>query len=278
MILFPPPPRRLRRDYTRRPLLLSAASLVGLALLTVVAGVLAWGLASDLRRERAIWSHGVDASQATYEGTETTQKGVTTYDLDVAYVDAAEKAHHGRMSFETMTSIDRKAEPHVRYDAKDPDAFALNVAVDAAGGRWAYAVVLGGLVPAFAAACVVILRWRAHRAVRVARRCAKDGELVVVDLVFPQPFLLRNGKARYDYLLTRPDGSTHRDAADFDAGRGPLFVAGRLGQRQVLGLESASRRGAVLVLREDLHPLDVAPEEAARIAKEAYEATPGAYR
>ncbi len=278
MILFPAPPRPLRRETTRSLLLHSAASVAGVALLAVVAGLLAWWLTEDLRREQAIWAHGVPASRVTYEGTETRQKAFTTYALDVTYVDQAGKAHRGRVHFDTMVSIDGKAEPEVRYEAGSPDVFALNVAVHAAAGRWAAAIAYGDILPLFLAVCVLVVARRAHRAVNVARRCAKDGRLVVVDLVFPQPFVLRNGKARYDYLLTRADGSTHRDSVDFDEGRRPLFVAGRWGQRQALALESASRRGAVLVLREDLHPLDVAPEEAERIAKEAYEATPGAYR
>lgn len=278
MILFPAPPRPLRRETTRSPLIHFAASVAGVALLAVVAGLFAWWLTGDLRREQAIWAHGVPASHETYEGTETTSKGFTTYSLDVTYVDQAGKVHRGRMRFDTMTSIDAKAEPEVRYEAESPDLFALNVAVHAATGRWAAAIAYAGILPFFLAVCVLVVARRALRAMNVARRCAKDGRLVVVDLVFPQPFILRNGKARYDYMLTRADGSTHRDSVDFDEGRGPLLVAGRWGQRQALALESASRRGAVLVLREDLHPLDVAPDEAERIAKEAYEATPGAYR
>ena len=119
---------------------------------------------------------------------------------------------------------------------------------------------------------------RVRRTVRIARRCARDGMPVVLDLVFPRPFILRNCKARYDYRLARSDGSAHRAFVDFEKDHGPIYVAGRWGKTQILGLESASRRDAVLPLRDDLHPLDVAPGDAERIVREAYEATPDAYR
>jgi hypothetical protein len=70
----------------------------------------------------------------------------------------------------------------------------------------------------------------------------------------------------------------HRAYFDLDEGHGPVVVGGRWGNRQILALASTSRRDAVLPLREDLHPLEVTAEDAERIVREAYEATPEAYR
>jgi hypothetical protein len=242
--------------------------------MAVLGYVFAWLLTSDLRDEQAIWDHGVPATHAAYEGTEVHSRTSTSYSFAVSYVDQSGRQHSGRVSFETFTSFHAQSDPEVRYDPANPDVFALNVAVfDAAWHRWEYGYAYGGLVPFMAAACLVIITMRVHRTMRLARRCALDGKPVVLDLVFPKPFVRRGGTLRYDFRLTRPDGSVHRAFVDFEKGHGPLFVAGSVGTMRILGLESTSHRDAVLALREDLHPLDVSADEARRIAAEACAAT-----
>ena len=138
--------------------------------------------------------------------------------------------------------------------------------------------MVGGLPLGLAAAMVLWAARRQQVRARRMRQCARDGRPVVLDLVFPRPIVLRNKKARYDYRRTNRDGSALRAFADFDPDHGPLFVGGRRGPVQILALQSSTDPEAVIVLREDLRPLDVPEDEAQRIATEAYEATEGAYR
>jgi hypothetical protein len=117
-----------------------------------------------------------------------------------------------------------------------------------------------------------------HRRLRRAHRCARDGRPVALEVVFPRPIAMDNGKVRYDYRLKNLDGSVLRAYVDFESTHGPVFLGGKRGQTHLLAIQSRSDPEALLVVRDDLYPFDLPKAEVDRIAAEAFAATDAAYR
>jgi hypothetical protein len=229
--------------------------------------------------EQRLWADGVPATNASYEGTESSDGLFKKYTLHVAYEDAVGAQHHRLVEFDTfLFGMDRDEGPEVHFALGAPDTIALGSAVHARAPRWAYGLALGAVVPLALAAALLRYARRLHREIGVRRRCALDGRPVVLELVFPRPIGVAGGKLRYDYRLRGPDGSEIRDHVECKGTHGPLFVGGRRGQTHILALRSSSSPSVILPLRDDLYPLDLPADEVGRIAAEAFDATEDIYR
>jgi hypothetical protein len=247
-------------------------------LLALTALPMAWMSLAPVLADQALWKRGASATDVSVHGTRTSEDGIDSFDLVVAYADASGARHKGKASWESVFySIPAQAEPEVRYDTLHPDAFVLGFAIDAVPWRVTLSVILSSTFVGLGWLALLVRRHIGRR-VRRARRCAHDGRPVVLDLVFPRPVALQDGSVRYDFRRTNRDGTLVRDFVDFERARGPVFVGGRRGPVQILGLQSAGSPGDVIALRDDLHPLDLPEQDATRIATEAYEATEGVYR
>jgi hypothetical protein len=278
MSLRSPSPLALRPGYLKRQTAQAHAAVAAVTCLVVLAVAIVGLLVRPLLREQAVWARGVPATHVQYDGQKSTDRFFNDFTLRVTYDDADGVSHHQRLEFGTLLfGIDQETPPEVRFDPAAPDIFALNIAVGAAPSRWTYSLALG-IWPLFPAAFAIRGARMLYRRVRRARQCVLDGRPVAVEVVFPRPVVMGNGKVRYDYRLTNPDGSVLRAHVDFEGTHGPVFIGGKRGQTHLLAIQSQSDPEALLVVRDDLYPLDLPKAEVDRIAAEAFVATDAAYR
>jgi len=113
-------------------------------------GLVYFGLkgVTSILDDQAVWKSGVATTDVSVQGKERSNRIILkTYELEVQYLDGRHAPHRSNIEFTSLfSSVDPKTDPVVHYDAQDPSRFALNWAVDVAGGRWMAAIffLLGG--------------------------------------------------------------------------------------------------------------------------------------
>ncbi|HET7537291.1 MAG TPA: hypothetical protein VFJ90_12605 [Candidatus Didemnitutus sp.] len=269
IMVLPPCPLRLKRSFVWK------YQLGGIALLLVgVAAAIgyAWWQYDnmvELVEQSKIWRGGVVAPSCAAGGKVTTHKFFFhEYKLDVKYMDAARKAHAGKLSFDTVTEINRDSEPEVRYLEENPEKFALSWAVDVTTGRWLnivfFAIVGVGLVGgSFSYLGYTALRRLAH-----ARSCARRAEelLVRVTKIEPQMVKGKHTGNEYHYAGQTFDGRPVTGKIVFTVKDEPLFVDAE--KQHLLALVSSDDLKRSTVLRRDFYPFDLNEAEQAA-AREA---------
>jgi len=134
----PSAPYRLRVAFYAR-LVFAFVTFLAVALL---GAYMVWDGVRDgqsIRREQRIWQSGTTSSWATFKGNDTMRYIVChDYVLDVTYVGPEGRRMMRRRSISTIGSrLDLKRPLEVRFNPEHPEEFALNIALDVVGGRWA---------------------------------------------------------------------------------------------------------------------------------------------
>jgi hypothetical protein len=269
--VIPSRPLRLRRGFVIWSYLGAATlGLVGTA--SLVAYVI-WqlGEARQIQTDQAIWDHGTPAESSNVSGKETSHNFLlNSYELDVDYADAQGQTHRGKAEFSSLfASVDQKTDADVRYDPAHPDRFALRWAIDLGGYRWAafaFMMVAGvGIGLAF-----LVIAFGLYRRVTDARAVAEDSQEVEIELVKVEALSQHGrptGATQFHYQLATESGKTVKRHVVFrtNKGQSPLFADAQ--KSRLLALRSSRAPDRPVVLRNDLYPFDVSPEERAEVEK-----------
>lgn len=264
--VFPLKKLRLQRSFLLRPCLLAAFwALLGLG---VLISVLVWQAKSALAllREERVWNEGTPARQAYVEGQEYTRHSLfRQYDLKVVYNDDDLTVYHKELSLTSLSkALDRWQSAEVRYNPENPEEFALLWALELRGGRWAAIALYSGFA-LLAALLSWGIAWSQWRPVRDALSCLRAPEhrlLTVREIKEPKK---PTGDVVYRYVAPSAPGKPPREAEVFcpQSEGEPLFSDES--RSHLVALVSTRRPTRHLVLRNDLYPLALAPEEASAI-------------
>jgi hypothetical protein len=265
-----------------RPLGLRASAYLrrgcGLAVLVAITAGLALGSvwagseAVAIRRDAAVWSGGVPATAVAVNGR-VEERGLgwvlSTYDLEVTY-ETPSGRHRGGVDVTTLFGeLDTGGAPALRYDPDRPERFALGWVVDGSGARWRWAVI-GGLVFAAMSALFGWVTVAFARDLAALRRCARDGDEIVVDVSAVVEVKRADGaptsKRRY-HLVSR-DEPPRRWSEELDLLKTrPLFADAA--EQTAFALRLGGERGLAILLRADLYPLAIGRAEAAEVGGRA---------
>jgi hypothetical protein len=269
--ILPSRPLRLRRGFV----IWSYFGAISLGLVGAVALVayVVWqlGEARQIQTDQAIWDHGTPAESSSVSGRETSHNFLlNSYELDVEYVDAQGKTHRKKAEFSSLfASVDQKTDADVRYDPANPERFALRWAIDLGGYRWAafaFMMVAGiGIGIAF-----LVLALGLFRRVTDARAAAEDSQEVEIELqkvVELSQHGRPTGTSQFHYQLTTEAGKTVKRNVAFRTSKGqsPLYTDAQ--KTRFLALRASRAPDRPVILRNDLHPFDVSPEERAEVEK-----------
>ncbi|HEX2573099.1 MAG TPA: DUF3592 domain-containing protein [Polyangia bacterium] len=270
--LLPPRPLRLRRGFVLWSYF--GAITLGLAGAAALVAYVAWqlGEARQIQTDHAIWDHGTLAESSNVSGHETSHNFIlNSYTLDVDYVDDKGQTHRGKTEFSSLfASVDQKTEADVRYDPAHPERFALRWAIDLRGYRWAaftFMMVAGiGIGLAFLA-----LAFGLYRRVTDARAVAEDSQEVEIEqtrVVAVTQNGRPTGTSQFHYQLTTEAGKTVKRNVAFrtNKGQSPLYTDAQ--KSRFLALRSSRSPDRPVILRNDLYPLDLSPEERAEVEKQ----------
>jgi hypothetical protein len=211
-----------------------------------------------LRVEAEIW-HDPAAVElpARFDHVVDDRLGLLPYYRGLVHYTAAGAVQRADLAIATTTRIPAAVPFVVRVRPNAPGAFCSSWQLHARPGRQALLVLFALLLLAFA-----LLPWLLARAfarqLELLHRLQRDGEFVRLPIEREQVVHEHGAPTRVAITVAvAAPTRTYRRHAWFVRRRGGPF---RIGDEQVLALWSPSLPGAVLVLREDLWPLQVDPE------------------
>jgi hypothetical protein len=266
-MLLPPCPLRLKASFVWKYQLGGVALLiVGLA---SAIGYAWWqyDAVKELIDQDRIWQAGVPALGSEVSGRVTTNKFIFHgYDLDVKYLDADRTRHESKLEFDTLgVEVDQAVTPTVRYLKDDSSRFALSWAIEVKISRWfsiGFMAIAGiGLI----GGSFTYLGVLALRRLGDARRCASrsDEVLVRITRITQQIVKGRHTGNEYLYAGQTVDGRAVSGKVIFPVKHEPLYVDSTKQTMIVLVPQENLKR--VVVLRGDFHPLDLTPDEQAKV-------------
>ena len=258
-----PRPWQFASSYRRRRLL-------GAFLLRICAVLISLGGAFWLQGEWRQIAHDVALAAdpntvevpADFEGRVETRFGLlASYRGTVRYDLPDGRTHQAKVDFDTWTEVDNRIPVAVRFRPDAPTDFVFSWAASTSGERWG----MFGLFAVVVLGFVAMPWWSARKFAQQARllaALANDGEgrlgrLVQVQDVKPYGRVVN----RIHTVEVQVGERVQRVNQAFPPRRGGAF---RIGDEHVLLLASPSFPRDVLVLREDLWPLQV---DAATLAK-----------
>ena len=269
--LLPSRPLRLRRGFVLWSYL--GALLLGLTGAVSLTAYTVWqlGEAHQIRADHAIWDHGTPAESSNVSGKETSHNFLyNSYELDVEYADAQGQTHRGKAEFSSLfASVDQKTDADVRYDPAHPERFALRWAVELGGYRWAaFAfMMLAGIAIGLS---LLVLAFALLRRVLDARAAAENSQEVELELVKVVALAQHGrptGTSQFHFQVTTEAGKTVKSNVAFRTNKGQLPLYTDAKKSRFLALRSSRAPDRPVVLRNDLHPFDVSPEERAEVEK-----------
>lgn len=269
--ILPSRPLRLRRGFALWSYV--GAVTMGLVGAAALVAYVVWqlGEARQIQTDQAIWDHGTPAESSSVSGRETSHNFLfNSYELDVEYVDAQSQTHRRKAEFSSLfASVDQKTDADVRYDPANPERFALRWAIDLNGYRWAaFAFMMAagiGIGLAFLVLALGLFR-RASDA-RAAAEDSQEVEIEVLKVVELSQHGRPTGTTQYHYQLTTEAGKTVKRNVAFRTSKGqsPLYTNAQ--KTRFLALRTSRMPDRPVILRNDLYPFDVSPEERAEVEK-----------
>jgi len=252
--------------YNLHPSFFVVSALRGLLFLGFFVGGV-FGFTLVFQQARAIvhdvglWERGVASSDASFEGTSTSQKFIFhEYKLGVTYEEPNGAVHKGHTEFSTVWSrLDETRAIEVHFDPNHPEEFVMSAAVELVPARWVSVVVfLAGAAGLIFIGALAIAN--GARALRQGLRAARDGMLIGVTLS-GAPSLDQRGNKTYRYRTE--DDESREYTWTFRRKRGPLVVSE--GRVRLVALRSQQYPEAIVLLRSDLYPLALPRDEVERI-------------
>ncbi len=268
--ILPPAPWQLVPGYTIR------RTVFGVVLMLVAAaaaiGYLVW-LSGDVQAflaEQAVWSAPTSVEvPAEMDGEVTTRKLIfKQYELKVTYPVAPDGTLRTEpLEFDTLFSaIDDTIAPVVRFDPNEPGRFALNVAVNAKGGRWGglLFMLFGGLLVGGA---IGFVGWALYVGARRAQMVAARGVPVACRTTSIEEQVVngvKTGAIIYRFQVPERFGGKAREVVFRRAEGTPLWTDE---ERELVVCLVPDDPKAFVALRHDLFPLAV-PEGTADTVRE----------
>ncbi len=254
-------PLRLKSGFVIKHYVLGVLGVV--AGLAIGAAYALWQLdtAQDILRDRLTWQKGVAPQALVVDGKVKSRYFIfKEYDLKAKWTDAEGAPHESTVEFDTLfVSADTNRELDARYLPEDKARITLSWAIEVTTWRWAsFAFMIGmGILIGVA---VASLGYLALKRVREAQACVADVEELIGELVNVEHEAAggkATGKLVYHYSLP---GTAGQHKAVFHPKHGtPLFVDAD--NTRMLVLRSRRSPKALLVLRNDFHPLELTAVE-----------------
>lgn len=254
-------PLRLSNAFVNRSL--GAAVLFFVTGTALALGAPAWQAfeARKIRADQSLWNRGLEAAHGQVRGSGTTHNFIlSSYELDVDYVDGTGAAHRGRAEFNLLfTSLADRAPAEVRYDPQAPDRFALSWAVENSEARWASVAFLGiaGLVMGLV---LIHLGRETLRRLAEARQAVLDSEDIEIELagtVRAKQYGRSTGVITYQYVVSDASGKLKKRKVSFNRRKKhtPIFLDPE--KTRVLAVRPRQAADRPIVLRSDFYPFDL---------------------
>lgn len=251
-----------------RPMRPSPRSLAGRRQVTmVVVGVASLGATLvgawlvSLLRMQSVWAHGETATAVDFAGARHSSDALIYYEmLKFAYTDAGGQRHFGAHRRLALGYGLAAAQPlTLRYDPADPEDAALSPVIDSIAGEW---LALGlfalmALAGALGAHNYFRTQRQQHRRLRELLHAGPEElflRVLASEKTGPEGILTT-------YRLATPEGRTIEET--FQTGELPFFLE-PFGA-EVLAIRKPGDPHDLVVLRDDLAPLQADADEPARV-------------
>ena len=157
--------------------------------------IFAWDGARGIRHDQRIWNEGGPLLDARFKGEVTTRQFVLkSYALEVAYETPDGQSHKNELKFDTLFGgLADDGDIKVRVSPNNPDDFALNLAVDASGSRWASVAFFGVIGIFLLGGCFGLLTYTVASQTLRVRAAAKTG-LPMLCTLLRREAVLNQGK------------------------------------------------------------------------------------
>ncbi|HEX2735613.1 MAG TPA: DUF3592 domain-containing protein [Polyangiaceae bacterium] len=253
---LPPRPFRVLTSYTLRRISVGLLYLVGGSSL---GGWLAFVEVRDalsLYSAIVTWDQGQPAHGVHVSGEESSNRGFNTYRLEVDYKTSEGAVHHAPVEFEALfASVGDDETPEVRYDAKNPERFALNWQAQMIYSRSASILLQLGF-SLFLAIGGTLAGLGSFTDLATARRAAANSTEILLPVSRTVRITKRGkdtGQRRYEYQVQRPDGRIVTRSYVQERGKpGPMFADPS--ERSLVALVTPEAPHRPVVLGSDLSP------------------------